>query len=197
MDVINISAGFDDDDDEVTEAVKQAALANPEILIFAAAANWGNTKSVAFPARLTDKVFCIFSYNPALRVLMDTNPNPVGNGPNFALLGQDVAPNPSSFGRKSGTSIASALAAGLAGRILDFVRQDDVTRKMPDRVRKKVGTKEGMTNVFREMSRRDGPSFWCVAPWELLPEGVSQRSRQETRDEIRVTIERSFWRKGA
>lgn len=197
VDIINISAGFKEYHEEVHEAIKQAALADPEILIFSAAANWGNVDSVAFPARFTDSVFCIFSCSSALRVIQETNPNPVGNGPHFALVGQDVAPNPGGLKTESGTSIACALAAGLAGRILDFVRQDDATRIISEEHRKRVGTKEGMARIFKEMSTQDPPSHWCLAPWQLLPGKASSTDRnpQDTRDEIFRTIDRCFWKK--
>ena len=194
VDIINISAGFEEYHKDIDMAIKKATLAVPEILIFAAAGNWGNTMPVAFPARLTDNVFCIFSYSGKLRVIKDTNPNPVGDGPNFALLGQDVAPNPASNKKESGTSIACAIATGLAGRILDFVRQDDVKRglRLSEENREKVGTKNGMTRIFRQMSNQD-PPYLCVAPWQMLPGGSFIRNRQGTRAEIYGTIERCFW----
>jgi hypothetical protein len=57
VDIISISGGFENRHDELANAVKRASAAKPEILIFAAAANWGNTQSVAYPARLTGQVF--------------------------------------------------------------------------------------------------------------------------------------------
>ncbi|KAK2023033.1 subtilisin-like protein [Colletotrichum zoysiae] len=166
VDIISISAGFATCPEPLRSAVHEAHAAH--ILIFAAASNWGNTDLVAFPARIKDHVYCIFATTGALKSARDINPEPRRNADNFAMLGQDISleghSNP-----VSGTSAATALAAGMAARVLDFVwndeHQDDIQwvsllQPKPSR--------EGMTAVFRALVR-SSEMYDCIQPRRMLP----------------------------
>ncbi|PFH60325.1 hypothetical protein XA68_11136 [Ophiocordyceps unilateralis] len=195
-----LTPGFEHSHAKLAEVIRRASAADPEILIFAAAANWANTQFVAYPARLTGQVFCIFSMNGALRNTRDYNPNALENADNFALLGQDVRPNPNPMSREglSGTSVATAIAAGLAGRILDFTRHADSRKHLADRHRKMVATKMGLREIFHLLSQdHKDLEYRCVAPWDLLPPeqlSTATQARQDTRFKICGTIERALWK---
>lgn len=118
---------------EYNEPMK-AAISNAlhkQTLLFAAASNDGANLGRAFPAKYPS-VFCIHS--------TDGNGNPSTFNPtaddkdvNFSLLGEHVSSH-WPVGKKgwnqpvntmSGTSVATPIAAGLAGTVLSFVRQQE------------------------------------------------------------------------
>ena len=120
VDIISISAGFKTCPHELREAVHQAHSA--KILIFASAANWSHLNQAAYPAGIKDHVFCIFSTDAGLMNSRGFNPPARGDADNFAILGEDVDLPPRTEPVR-GTSVATAIAAGFAARILDFGRQ--------------------------------------------------------------------------
>jgi len=185
VDIISISAGFKTDVSKLREEVAKAA----NVLIFAAASNWGNTADVAYPARMKDHVFCIFASNAALKVTEDYNPEPRPNAENFAILGDNVDP----YRQKdpvSGTSVATAIAAGLAGLILDFSRQADC-RNSIDRA-DLIKTKPGMTAIFNAIARPSG-RFACICPENLLKTNRPRGGRDVERENVRANISNALW----
>ncbi|EGU72586.1 hypothetical protein FOXB_16905 [Fusarium oxysporum f. sp. conglutinans Fo5176] len=117
VDIISISAGFKTCPLPLRNAIHTAYTSHT--LIFAAASNWGNNDLVAFPARIRDQVFCIFATDSMLgRTRYD--PEPRVHADNFAILGEDIRVDGGTrLGQ--GTSAATAVMAGFAARILDFV----------------------------------------------------------------------------
>jgi hypothetical protein len=176
VDIISISAGFQDDNSNLRKAVRRAH--NADILIFAAASNWGNLETaVAYPARIKDQVFCIFSSNGANKATTDKNPEPRTNADNFAFLGEDVDVHASGSIPVSGTSMATALAAGFVARMLDFSLHQDSRAAGIDV--EKLHTKSGMTAVLHKISSSDG-KFQCITPW-LLWKLAKKRAQEPTR----------------
>lgn len=139
--------------------------ASGKLLVFAAPTNEGNVGEIAYPARHHDEVFCIFSSSGAGISSSGINPTERGGGYNFAILGEDI--NTLGGERKSGTSFSTAIAAGLAGRLLDFSRQAKCKNRIQDAAMMK--SKYGMTKILLAMSALDG-IFRCLNPWELLPD---------------------------
>jgi hypothetical protein len=119
--------------------------------------------SIAYPARMRD-VFCMFSTDGHLNVSR-FNPPPSPAAENFAILGEGVSAR---TGRFSGTSVSAAIAAGVAAVLLDFVRQGGASTIIHPRALDRVQTKDGMTALFRLMSRKAN-GYHCIAPWLLLP----------------------------
>ncbi|KAF4435106.1 hypothetical protein FACUT_7407 [Fusarium acutatum] len=123
VDIISISAGFRNYSRELDEAVTKAKAAG--ILVIAAASNWQNTNTVAFPARHNLSTICIYSTNTGNQS-SSFNPEPRADTQNFAILGEGFQhPDQRRNERMGGTSMATAVAAGLAARIVDFSRQKD------------------------------------------------------------------------
>ncbi|PTD03092.1 hypothetical protein FCULG_00009258 [Fusarium culmorum] len=85
VDIISISAGFRDYSKELDEAVTRAKAAGT--LVVAAAANWQNTGTIAFPARHNLTTMCIYSTNVGNQS-SSFNPEPRSDTPNFAVLGE-------------------------------------------------------------------------------------------------------------
>ena len=124
-----MSLGIREHHEPMKSAISNAL--HRQTLIFAAASNNGANSGRAFPAKYPS-VFCIHS--------TDGNGNPSAFNPtadekdvNFSLLGEHVRSHwpAGKSGHNdivnilSGTSVATPIAAGLAGSILSFVRQQD------------------------------------------------------------------------
>ncbi|KAF5713746.1 extracellular alkaline serine protease [Fusarium globosum] len=179
VDIISISAGFKDAFSELKTQVENATAGGngPEILVFAAASNWQNSKGgVAFPARMTDRVIPVFSCNGGMKSSRDWNPNPMSNATNFAMLGEDVVLD---SGRKlpGGTSVSTALLAGLAAKLIDFSRQPDILPLIPQAGRDKMKTKAGMSAILKVMSADSvSEGYQCIIPWYILPAGCENKA---------------------
>ena len=165
------------------EIIREAIDAiDKRILIFAAAANWGGLDQVAFPARMKD-VLCLFSTNPLNKSSRHLNPplNP-RKSHNFAILGESVQmPSLESPSRViNGTSISTAIAAGLAGSLLDFSRQPICRNCL-----RNVKGRDEISAIFEDLSK-DYPDggYNCIAPWSLL-RNLRADNREKQRMEIR------------
>ena len=107
---------------------------------------------------------------------------------NFACLGEKVR-LPGYKEALTGTSVASALAAGLAARILDFSRHVDSREAGCDE--QKLRTRPGMRAVFKKISHEDG-LFRCIAPW-LLGQMPSARSdTRPSREQVQNVIRKAL-----
>ncbi|OTB03270.1 hypothetical protein M426DRAFT_321839 [Hypoxylon sp. CI-4A] len=181
VDIISISAGFEEHSPVLQDAVQRAAAANK--LVFAAAANHGNRRAPAFPARHELFTLCIFSTN-TLDQGSSFNPEWRATAHNFALLGEDFQDRMNPNVRQSGTSMATAAAAGLAALVIDFSRHSD-NQDIP-RVGD-IGKMLGMIAIFKSMSKRTG-KLDCVDP-EKLYIGAPRAGRREW---IRGNISRAM-----
>lgn len=179
VDIINISAGFRKHSRRLQEAVQKAKSGNK--LVIAAAGNWANTSSIAFPARNHFDTMCIFSTNVHGQS-SQFNPEPGPSSHNFALLGEDWQHRSEISKRVQGTSMAAAAASGLAAMILDFSRQDE--NKSIGRV-SDVGTLAGMTSIFDLMARKITGGLDWVDPMKLLPSDYKKCSTQDVREGIK------------
>jgi hypothetical protein len=151
VDIITMSFGFQDEKEpgcrELAEAIRSARAS--KVLTFAAASNVGaHAARPAFPARMSE-VFCIYS-GDGMGTCARTCPTASGNRFNFLTLGEAVASawprdlcqkhqaavlaGTARIGRgnldaktltnrKSGTSFATPIAAGIAAFLLLYAAQ--------------------------------------------------------------------------
>lgn len=176
-----MSFGYSTDEGCIRNAIDKAVDASGQgILFFAAAANSGANKEEMFPARhskvtsirATDKNGHFESFNP---------PRNLNERRVFGCLGLDVP----SAGRsnqvvvcKSGTSVANAVAVGLAGMFLGYVEMERICRSSTyPEVRNGLRKQLGMEALFDRLGvsalGQEGCSY--VAPWIL--EGMTPEAR--------------------
>ena len=168
MNIISMSFGFSRRDDEIRSAVGEAHARG--VIMFAAASNYGalEGKMTAFPANIVGQVIKISSTN-GLGSKSRFNPEPASNDDNFSVVGEAVRsawPRHFNLGeeqRKSGTSIATPTAAGIAALVLEYAEQRPQTIVN----RHNLWHYDGMRVIFAKMaSSKDGFDF--IRPWELL-----------------------------
>lgn len=196
VDIIIMPSGFRSEDIELEKAIDEARQAN--ILIFAAASNYGNVVDIAFPGRLYIdlKLFCMFSTNSSVRAHPKFNPSVLAKARySFAILGEEVR-IPTQDKLVSGTSYATVIGGAVAARILDFARHSDNRDRI--RNRDKLTKVEGMSAVFETMvgSAVDN-GYHCLAPWKILPsqirgEEAGPKRRLRERAHICETISRAL-----
>ncbi|KAF5249276.1 hypothetical protein FANTH_5357 [Fusarium anthophilum] len=165
VDVISIASGFERDHALMRRAIKRAA--SDGTLVFAAASNYGNIRQVTFPARMQD-VICIYCTDGRTKVSQSINPAAqTTKSRNFAILGEGVSVPPSIREQLTGTSVATSIAAGLAGRLLDFPRQKDCQQNI--RCVGNLASVEGISAVFSHMAKgAEDYRYNCVLPGRLL-----------------------------
>ena len=163
-----MSFGFSKRDDKVGSAIGDAHAKG--VIMFAAASNYGalEGKRTAFPANITGQVIKISSTD-GWGSKSRFNPEPASNDDNFSVVGEAVKSAwPTHFGlneeqRKSGTSIATPLAVGIAALVLEYATQrpQTITNKQH------LWHYNGMRAIFAKMaSPKDGFDF--IRPWELF-----------------------------
>ncbi|KAF5535804.1 serine threonine kinase [Fusarium mexicanum] len=129
VNIITMALGFREYQPEIAEAVAKAR--SKKILIFSAASNSQNMERIYFPAKDHRQVFGIFSTNAGNRESRDLNPSPDDRQHSLAIFGEgvEIAEDKPLL---SGTSYSTSIAAGLAGMLLDFSRQETDKEDVPD-----------------------------------------------------------------
>lgn len=152
-----MSFGFADDQPCIRSAIRRSIdLRNESIIYLAAASNSGSNDSEAFPARLnyvisvraTDSYGQFEGFNPPCH---DLEKNAIGT------LGRDVpaawkSDHSATVKYSSGTSVATAVTAGLAAVLLGYV-QDQSARETFNMVDSRLRKHGGMQAMFMELSR--------------------------------------------
>ncbi|PKK48405.1 hypothetical protein CI102_8124 [Trichoderma harzianum] len=168
-DIISMAFGFPEEVPLITTALLTAQLArNNQVLFLAAASNSGANRREAFPAAL-DSVISIRETNHH-GAFSDSNPPVDPRGPIvFGTVGKDV---PSAWlssvaGEvpKSGSSVATAVAAGLIAMVLEFVSvgMRDEEMRLPEEM-SRAWTRIGMVNILTRMSHDMGNRSYFISP---------------------------------
>lgn len=178
VDIISMSFGFESAVSVIETAIKLADANN--VILVAAASNCGGNARVSWPAR-RDDVLCIFATDDFGNPCRST-PTPRSNKDNFAVLGHAVSsfwPNhlrpDETTVRKSGTSIATPIAAGIAAIVLQYMKQalnkwDYVLTEDKVQTLGKMRTTAGMRTIFKRIAlegeKRQGYDY--LVPWNFL-----------------------------
>jgi subtilisin family serine protease len=181
VEIITMSFGFKYSVPEIEKAIDYASA--KRVLMFAAASNCGGNSRRTWPARLSEKVFCIYA-TTGLGNKYPRNPTEQKRAYNFAILGSSVLswmPAQSQQKRKSGTSTATPIAAGIAAILIGFVRHPQYSQDVcqeDKELLERLGTVGGMSDVFDRMvgtdGTRDGYDYLC--PWNILDASDQHKS---------------------
>lgn len=172
VDIITMSFGFPELDPVIDVALAHAAERNT--ILLAAASNYGNRHSIAWPAR-ADRVICIHSlHGNGDRSSYTPNSRPQ----DYGILGQAVSSywpphlNAGMSVLRSGTSCAAPIAAGVAAIVLEYAQQKlplyaRAGSEVDEHVIPLLRSNAGIRKIFGLMSEtRDGQN--CIVPWSLL-----------------------------
>ena len=166
VDIINMSFGWEDQDDKVHSALSYAQ--DKGILLYASVSNFGvlGNNNILYPARspyvipvdaadgLGEPASTNSSSESGLIIERFTAPGVRVKGP----IGSE---------RVSGTSLASPIAAGIAALVLEFARQPPLGCDKD--VTKYLKRKDGMVGIFRLMqNQKTSENFKFLCPWYLL-----------------------------
>ncbi|KAL4985727.1 subtilisin-like protein [Aspergillus falconensis] len=176
-DIISMSFGFADEQPCISNAIREALYEREDsIIFFAAASNHGANDREMFPAR-HDSVISIRATN-ANGYFEDFNPpKSQDEAAVFGTLGLDV---PSAWTNsddevyKSGTSVATAIATGIAGCLLGYVSSKSSEKPFYSS-KYRAWTRPGMLAIFKAISSntlKEGYLYLTV--WDLVgkPEDV-------------------------
>ena len=162
-----MSFGFPDKQPSISKAIRKAVNDHDDsIIFFAAAANSGLNEAEMFPARHE----CVISIRATNSNGAFQDFNPPRNGAVVGTLGLDVPSSGMSHEigdvYRKGTSVSTAVAAGIAGMLLGYV-ESNAGRSTYGDVRKRVQTREGMLALFESISPPPNDGQLYVVPWAL------------------------------
>jgi hypothetical protein len=164
VDVINMSFGWQFDDDDVEDALYAAQKAG--VLLFASVGNFGALSSlnILYPAS-SPHVIAVDAADGLGEPASFNSSTETGDiKTRFTAPGQGMQGYNGSY--VNGTSYASPIAAGIAALVLEFAQQTPLSG---DTVIKYLRKTKGMVWIFNKMSmQKTNPKFKFLAPWELL-----------------------------
>ncbi|CAG8961987.1 hypothetical protein HYFRA_00014032 [Hymenoscyphus fraxineus] len=190
VDIITMSLGFSHSQGEIREAITQAYAKN--ILVFASASNSGANPihPIAYPARMAT-VFCISATDALGNKLLTTPPAQTGKE-NFSIIAAGIksAWISERMERKSGTSFATPIAAGLAALALEYANQRRTATPGVFSVQdlKTLHTRDGMATILKRMGEPEMGFFRFLRPWVLW----GDESERRPHDRVIATIKESL-----
>ena len=181
VDTISMAIGMPYHNNEIASAIDYAVYQRKTI--FAAASNEGSEHGKpAFPARML-QVFCVFSAS-GKGTPSRFNPLPQESSDNFALLGEGVPSGypmnllTSKYIRRSGTSSATSVAAGIAALVLGVSSQEYAN--LSEELSRRLRSYSGMRDIFIAMSNRPRveacQGYDIVRPWDLITDKEKDRA---------------------
>ncbi len=177
VDIISAAFSFNGYEYEIDKAIRRATERG--IIVFVAASGMRGIRWI----REVIAAYSADANGNASRF----SPSPLSYDEKFSFLGEDVEsawPEALGEGPKkslSGSSVAAAVAAGIAALFLQFSRQESHLFQ-PNTLRY-LSTPEGMRKVFRYLSSgRD--DYGYVTPWKLLSKRQSSARIVEILEDI-------------
>ncbi|KAK4074576.1 uncharacterized protein Triagg1_5172 [Trichoderma aggressivum f. europaeum] len=182
VDIISLSLALDSLDPAIDWAIKKAIAAD-KIIVAAAGDNSGNNQLRAYPGN-NRNVLCIHASNGKGKD-GGLSPRALSNDDNFMTLGMHI---PLIWKGetviRSGTSLATAVAAAIAADILAIV--PEVVHLTVDQL-KRLRSSDGMRLMFRLLSMNADNGYSYFAPW-ILWDGTN--SEDYIREQILNALKR-------
>jgi hypothetical protein len=180
--------GFSQQHERIHKAIANASQNNVVMLAAASNEDTMNEKRVAYPVRDL-RVICINASDGHGHIL-PSNPPAEEEGNSFSVIGQnflstwpkqikaDGTFKGDELGMSgvwkygSGSSVATLVAASIAGLIMQFGFTESVTHSQ------KLQSYDGITQIFRRMSgERTADGFLDISPWVVLKAGDREGTR--------------------
>jgi hypothetical protein len=176
--IISMSFGFLSDQDDLVTSAVHSCLSKRPMLFFASAGNDGanGNPHMMIPAR-HESVIAIRATNGDGKFWHQNPPKDITESLRFGTLGIDVlssARGDDARVARTGTSVAAAVAAGMAAMMLSYV-ENKFGEVEYETVRCKLQKKDGMLGLLYSMSRDMDAGQRFLNPWAL--ENVSDARR--------------------
>jgi hypothetical protein len=167
VDIIVMPFGFEHEVVSIAKAIQFAHFKNI-IMIAAASDPAGLSRAMSWPGRMAE-VIGVFATN-SYGMPSSFNPDMEMYGENFATLGEVVKIPFLRNGRKSGTSVATTVAGGIAALVLDFAAQYVPESSLSTQ----IWSHRGMRAIFRLMATPIKADLYYLCPWVLLGAGKGE-----------------------
>lgn len=171
-----MSFGYANEVEIIGDAIETAARSN--VAIFAAASNYGHNHQESWPARHS-QVISIYAAD-GVGNKYSKNPTPKTGNDNFSVLGVEVSGRwkDDTNKRKSGTSVATPIAAGVATIFIEFMRgmKTDYLRLKGGRFSdteydnhvRRLTKYSKMRALFKKMTSEARDGYFPIEPGVLL-----------------------------
>ncbi|POR38560.1 Intracellular serine protease [Tolypocladium paradoxum] len=181
VDIIAMPLKASQDCRKFRSAIKEAYSVHK--ILIAGASNEGGNAGRAYPAS-DERVICMHALDGLGNNFPGLNPTPHPSDDNFGTLGLDIRfpfNEDSKGGQKqneeetsrSGTSYATAVAAGITATILAFLYHADFDNHFNNNERTLAMSNQGMKKIFRRIAGNKRDGFDYIAPWNLWLDGLT------------------------
>ncbi|KAG8530272.1 uncharacterized protein KY384_004773 [Bacidia gigantensis] len=179
VNIISMSFGLLERDDQISAAIGRAYAVG--ILMFAAASNHSpmEGRHSIFPANIKGQVFKICSCD-GHGIPSTFTPLPTSNDDNFMIIGESVGPaskgknSSDTLERRSGTSMATAIAAGIVALLLEYAGQEHRKIKNKSRLWHYAGMRAMLNKMTPSDSYQKANGHQWLIPWELFKPGKAK-----------------------
>lgn len=194
--IISMSWTIDPPEDEEERRALESAItkaASADILMFCSASDQGAKHVATYPSKATPKIFTIGAATAS-----GTVDSWVGNINNISFtfpgtkVELDGGPTDTAVKEVTGSSVATALAAGLAALILYCVQvrillaTDPVEKQKARRDFQSLQKHESMMRAFKDIGTTEESNHKFIAVWEVFGKRVEEKERVDQEDWINL-----------
>ncbi|KAL6361224.1 hypothetical protein LRP88_04688 [Fusarium phalaenopsidis] len=194
--IISMSWTIDPPEDEEERRALENAItkaASADILMFCSASDQGAKHVATYPSKATPKIFTIGAATAS-----GTVDSWVGNINNISFtfpgtkVELDGGPTDTAVKEVTGSSVATALAAGLAALILYCVQvrillaTDPVEKQKARRDFQSLQKHESMMRAFKDIGTTEESNHKFIAVWEVFGKRVEEKERVDQEDWINL-----------